>query len=80
MLLFLISTLFTATLSSRRSKSVLDSPHGSHMLIGESRTEERPPLTLEWAGHPHPSPRPRHRHRHRQMSLEEPLSGSAARR
>ncbi|KAF6029232.1 hypothetical protein EB796_012459 [Bugula neritina] len=64
----------------RRSKSVLDSPHGSHMLIGESRTEERPPLTLEWAGHPHPSPRPRHRHRHRQMSLEEPLSGSAARR
>ncbi|XP_067942031.1 pecanex-like protein 1 [Watersipora subatra] len=62
----------------RRSKSVLDSPHGSHMLVGESRAEEQPPLTLEWAGYPHPSPRPRVRLR--QMSLEEPLSGCSSRR
>ena len=48
------------------------------MLVGESRAEEQPPLTLEWAGYPHPSPRPRHRHR--QMSLEEPLSGFSGRR
>ena len=57
---------------------MLDSPHGSHMLVGESRAEEQPPLTLEWAGYPHPSPRPRHRNR--QTSLEEPLHGSVGRR